>query len=312
MEETSKFRRNLLIVAGVHVVAIAIFFLAGFIHRKASTDVMWIDGGGVTNAGQPDTATEEAPDEDSATPAPEEPNEKLLAQQEAQPPSEIVLPTATPAATVEATPTPTATPRPTVTPTPAPTPKATPKITPKPTPKSTPKKSVTPKPKKKPSATPRPAAASTAKPKPSATAGDSDADSEAKLAFKKAAGVAGDEGSAPGSGGGKRGGAGKAGGSNTASDTGWYLAMIKDRFTSRWEQPKSIVTSDQKFVATVKIRIEKDGRISNVALAKPSGNVVMDESVMTAARSVTQVDPLPAAINDDFYVVPVNFELTQN
>lgn len=87
--------------------------------------------------------------------------------------------------------------------------------------------------------------------------------------------------------------------------------MVYDRFFSRWEQPTSIIRSEEKIATTIKIRIEKDGRISNVTLVKSSGNVVMDDSVMEAARHVTQIEPLPAAIHDKFYDIPIEFELTQ-
>ena len=53
-----------------------------------------------------------------------------------------------------------------------------------------------------------------------------------------------------------------------------------------------------EFSALVKIRIEKDGTISDVSLAQSSGNDVMDKSVMEAARKVTQVDPLPQGLGD--------------
>ena len=62
----------------------------------------------------------------------------------------------------------------------------------------------------------------------------------------------------------------------------------------------------------MKIRIEKDGHVSNATREKSSGNAIMDESVMTAAKSVTQIDPLPAAIDDSFYDVPIEFELNSN
>ena len=87
--------------------------------------------------------------------------------------------------------------------------------------------------------------------------------------------------------------------------------MIHDRFYARWEQPTSIMSSSQRFVSTVKIRITKSGKISDVSLANPSGNMVMDESVMAAARRVSQIDPLPAGLGGDFYEVKINFELSQ-
>ena len=61
----------------------------------------------------------------------------------------------------------------------------------------------------------------------------------------------------------------------------------------------------------MKIKIEKDGRISNVELANSSGNVIMDESVMATARRVTQVDPLPSGLGDSSYEVNIDFELNQ-
>ena len=87
--------------------------------------------------------------------------------------------------------------------------------------------------------------------------------------------------------------------------------MIHDRFYSQWQQPTSVVSSDQKFVTTVAIRIHKDGTISNTSLANSSGNVIMDESVMAAAQRVTQIDPLPAGLGGDYYDVKINFELDQ-
>lgn len=88
--------------------------------------------------------------------------------------------------------------------------------------------------------------------------------------------------------------------------------MIHDRFYSRWERPTSVVRSAEKLTTIVKIRIEKDGRISQVTLVKSSGNVVMDDSVMESAKKITQIDPLPAAIHDTVYDVPIEFELTQD
>lgn len=84
--------------------------------------------------------------------------------------------------------------------------------------------------------------------------------------------------------------------------------MIHDKFYGSWEQPTSIFKQDLQFVATVKIRIEKSGHISSVALIRSSGNPVMDKSVLDAAARVKQIDPLPAELGDR-YEVNINFEL---
>ena len=89
-----------------------------------------------------------------------------------------------------------------------------------------------------------------------------------------------------------------------------YHELIHDRFYSQWDQPTSIVSSSAGFFCTLGIRIEKNGKISDVKIVKSSGNVVMDESVMAAAKRVGQIDPLPAGLGSGTaYTVNINFEL---
>ena len=85
--------------------------------------------------------------------------------------------------------------------------------------------------------------------------------------------------------------------------------MLHDRFYSAWDQPTSVVASGVKLSALVKLRIQKDGRVSDFTLIQPSGNVVVDESVASVAKRVMQVDPLPAGLGGDYYDVDINFEL---
>jgi TonB family protein len=86
--------------------------------------------------------------------------------------------------------------------------------------------------------------------------------------------------------------------------------MLHDRFYSEWIQPTTSVAVGAKMSALVRIRIEKDGRISKFTIVRPSGNVVVDESVAAVAKRVTQVDPLPAGLGRGaFYEVNINFEL---
>ena len=60
----------------------------------------------------------------------------------------------------------------------------------------------------------------------------------------------------------------------------------------------------------MKIRIEKDGTISSAEIVKSSGNPVMDESVLAAAKRVPQIDPPPSALaTGGAYTVNINFEL---
>ncbi len=72
----------------------------------------------------------------------------------------------------------------------------------------------------------------------------------------------------------------------------------------------TVVETGIKFSVRVKLRIERDGMVSRFEITKPSGNVVVDESVQAIAKRVTQVDPLPAGLGKGgHYDVNINFEL---
>ncbi|MCX6976607.1 MAG: TonB family protein, partial [Verrucomicrobia bacterium] len=81
---------------------------------------------------------------------------------------------------------------------------------------------------------------------------------------------------------------------------------------SRWEQPTSIVRTGADFITTLKIRIAKDGTISHPEIVNSSGNPLMDQSVLDAARKLQQIDPLPAGLSEgDFFEIKINFKLDQ-
>ena len=107
---------------------------------------------------------------------------------------------------------------------------------------------------------------------------------------------------------GSNGSGGKGSGAGGASEVGWYGNMLHDRFYSEWVQPTSVVHSARLSVL-LRIRIQKDGRISEYSIAKSSGNPVVDDSVKAAAARVKQVDPLPSGLGDAYYDVNINFEL---
>ena len=89
-----------------------------------------------------------------------------------------------------------------------------------------------------------------------------------------------------------------------------YKKMLYGRFYSEWVQPTTSVAIGAKISALVKIRIEKDGRVSNFEIVKPSGNVVVDESVAAVGKRVIQVDSLPEdLVRGTHYDVTIGFEL---
>lgn len=103
---------------------------------------------------------------------------------------------------------------------------------------------------------------------------------------------------------------GQGSGPGGVSQVKSYSRMLHDRFYKEWVQPTSVVAAGTKMSALVRIRIEKDGRVTGFNIVRPSGNVLVDDSVAAVGRRVTQVDPLPAGLSGSHYEVKMNFELT--
>ena len=290
MSKNARFWRNVTLIALAHVA-----LLAGLIRwnlqAKSSSNpqnIVWI--GNVQDGAEAKAAA--LPLEKAPTP-PAKPMSLKLDEPETEKPlltaakSEIQLPTPTATATPKTTP-----------------PKATPKPTPKP--KATPKKVALAKasPKSSPKVKPSPADSS-----------EQDKESELNAPRKKIAKTAPAKkqpASHPSDGKGSSAGTSgeHAGGGSSASEFGWYGNMLHDRFYSAWIQPTTNVASGNKISTLVQVRIEKDGRVSNFEIIKPSENVVVNESVAEIAKRVTQVDPLPAGLGTgEHYDVKINFEL---
>jgi len=317
MPKNLRFWSNLALIAAAHLVVIIGLIRWSRESKDANAQsVVWMSGGGgdgvvLQNKNKP------APRKESRT--------ELLKQRDADEdrpvlasaPSEIQMPpTLTPARTP--VPRSTSTPKPSATPQKKGTPKATPK--PKPTPRPTPTASParTPSPKKlvlakaspKPSAKPAPEKEDTepaegpAEKTEIAKAAPVKED-EAKESKKSAATLTGSgKGTAPGTGG------GRASGSANAGQFSWYGSMLHDRFYSEWVQPTTVASAGSKNSVLVKLRIEKDGRVSSFEIVRPSGNAELDESVKALANRVGHVEPLPDGLGKgDHYDVKINFEL---
>jgi TonB family protein len=329
MSKDVRFWRNVILIGLAHVVLfVGLIRWSRETDKETSPSVVWMNGGAGDGAANKPAKTTAPKRTEVSTPTPKPEVAKKEKNEEERPvlmsaKSEIELPTPTPKPTATATPTPT----------PKPTPTATPKSTPKPTPKATPK----PKPKATPKPTPKKAIAAKATPTPTPKAKptpekldekDDEADAEAvkkEIAKAALARAKADEGDSteklpkavavnPGTGKGTSAGAGgHAGGASGESQFGWYGSMLHDRFYSEWVQPTTAVPFGAKLAVLVKLRIEKDGRVSSFEIVKPSNNVIVDESVAAIAKRVTQVDPLPAGLGSgDHYTVRINFELNSD
>ena len=310
MPKNVRFWRNVTLIGLAHAVAIvALVRWSRESDKTNAQSVVWMNGGAGDGGASPAKVAPLPKPMKISTPVPalprrEEPEEEKPDLTSAK--SEIQLGTPTP------------TPRSTSTPKPTPVLKTTPRPNPKPTPKPTPKKTILAK------ATPKPSPK--AKPTPAESdenAEESNADAEKKKlakatlakkdegesdsAEKPPKAIAANTGSGQGT---SAGSGGHAGGSGGESQFGWYGSMLHDRFYSEWIQPTTVVASNVKLAVLVKLRIEKDGRVSNFEIIRPSNNPIVDESVAAVAKRVAQVDPLPPGlVKGDHYDVRINFEL---
>ncbi len=277
MRRNARFWRNVTLIALVHAVAlIALLRWAGASKIASAQEITWLNTGGEASAAADAAKTEETPTpEPEGKPSPPEENQSEPVPAK----SEIQIPVATP----HPTPTPSAGAKPSLKPSPKPSPRK----------KASPKPSATPEKKKShPAATPKKEKESAQK--LPAKKGEPKK-SESKLSQK--AGGSGAVG-------------GQTGTNANPANASWYGNMLHDRFYREWAQPTTVVASGAKLSALAKIRIEKDGRISDFKIVRSSGNVVVDESVEAVGRKVTRVDALPAGIgNGGHYDVNINFAL---
>jgi hypothetical protein len=285
----SHFWRNVVLIAFAHVALIAGLIRWSVAARASSNpeNIVWL--GGAEDLSAEGLESEPSP---PATTPPVEPKPPKDDEAEQEKPvvtaskSEIELPSPTPKPTPQTTPPP----KPTAIPTPKP------KVTPKPLPKPTPKKTLLAKASPKPSAKDKPSAAKSSE-KPE----KNEKSLTAKTRTASQSGSGKTASTAKG---------GNAGGGSSASEFGWYGHMLHDRFYSAWIQPTTSVPSSTKISTLVKVRIEKDGRVSKFEIIKPSENVVVNESVAAIGKRVSEVDAPPAALaTGDHYDVKINFEL---
>jgi protein TonB len=285
-----RFWANVVLITLAHV-ALITGLIRWSVAAKASSNpesIVWLGGA-------EDLAAEETEKEESSSPK-QQPSKIESSKSEEHETaeekpvvttakSEIELPAVTPKPTATATP---------VKPSPTPASKAT--TTPKPIPKPTPKKTLVAK------ASPKPTARH--KPSPAKLNAKSEKKDKIVLAKKDSVPQSGNEQSR------STGKVGSAGGGSNASEFGWYGDMLHDRFYSAWIQPTTNVPSGTKISTLVSVRIEKDGRVSQFEIAKPSGNVTVNESVAAVAKQISHVDPPPTGlIKGDHYDVKINFEL---
>ena len=276
MRRDARFWRNVALITLLHVVGlIALLRWAGASKIDSAQEITWLSVDEGTSASVDSPTPEETPIPEKPAP----PEEIQSAPAPAK--SEIQLPTATPH--------------------PTPSAGASPNPSPKASPKPSPKKQTSPKPSPSPEK-------KKSKPQATPTKEKEHIKNLAKKGNPKKSEKKSDETTAKK--GGAAGGRTQANGSFTSANAGWYGNMLHDRFYREWAQPTTVVASGAKLSALARIRIEKDGRVSDFKIVRPSGNIVVDESVEAVGKKVTRVDALPTGIgNGEHYDVNINFAL---
>jgi TonB family protein len=102
---------------------------------------------------------------------------------------------------------------------------------------------------------------------------------------------------------------GVAGGIGKGSPFWSYYLRVHDKMYEAWEQPGQALNWDKNLMTTIVIRVARDGRILETRLINSSGNKVMDDSAVSAARRVPRLDPLPDGLGHEFADISVNFQL---
>jgi TonB family protein len=310
MPRNLRFWSNVALISAAHVaIIVGLIYWSRKGAEGSGQSIMWLNGGAgdgvVLEKKTPLTTRSSATRKETKTESirlPEVEDDRPFL---ASAPSEIQLPTSRPSPTAAITPKPT--PNVKGTPKPKPTAKPTPKPTPKPKEaiakaKSSPK----PKPKHedKEEADEKSATADVEKQKIVIAKNETPAPKPAAAEKSSATQTGSGKGTTAGAGG------GRAGCSVSESQFGWYGSMLHDRFYSEWVQPTSVATSGGKNSVLVKLRIEKNGRVSSFEIVRSSGNAELDESVKAITGRVTKVEPLPDGLGKgDHYDVKINFEL---
>jgi TonB family protein len=310
MPRNLRFWSNVALISAAHVaIIVGLIYWSRKGAEGSGQSILWLNGGAgdgvVLEKKNPLTTRSSATRKETKTESirlPEVEDDRPFL---ASAPSEIQLSTSRPLATAA------------ITPKPTPNVKGTPK--PKPTAKPTPKP--TPKPKEaiaKAKSSPKPKPKHEDKEEPDEKSATADVEKEkiviAKNETPAPKPAAAEKSSATQTGSGKGTtagvGGGRAGGSVNESQFGWYGSMLHDRFYSEWVQPTSVATSGGKNSVLVKLRIEKNGRVSSFEIVRSSGNAELDESVKAITGRVTKVEPLPDGLGKgDHYDVKINFEL---
>lgn len=95
--------------------------------------------------------------------------------------------------------------------------------------------------------------------------------------------------------------------SGTPSEWSVYYALVRAAMYDEWKPPASVTPGAGPQIS---IRVQRDGTITQRTMTRSSGNALLDESAMRAARAVTRISrPLPEGFSGSYRDITVDFEL---
>jgi len=72
-----------------------------------------------------------------------------------------------------------------------------------------------------------------------------------------------------------------------------YLSGVKQKILRIWKYPEAAYKMEEEGVVVVKMSIDANGRLSQVALMNSSGFIHLDSSTLDVARAAGPFQPLP-------------------
>lgn len=88
-----------------------------------------------------------------------------------------------------------------------------------------------------------------------------------------------------------------------------YLALVRTIMYNAWRQPPSLSAAGG-LVTRARLRVMRDGRVTQREIISASGNDVMDASVTAALEAVSELPPLPTG-RGSHEDITIDFELTK-
>ncbi len=89
----------------------------------------------------------------------------------------------------------------------------------------------------------------------------------------------------------------------------WYLGEIQARITDAWDEPGMLSKDSANATAVVLFRIDRQGLVSRIALATPSGISALDDSALRAVEAANPLPPLPEEFKNAYLDVHLQFDL---